>query len=141
MEWAAENCGEGGAAANQTFNITNGDTAAWEGIYPTIAAHFGMEMGAPAEGWSRDYLAKWSQVTTAHPSLTSSRALAAHLCGLGQVPAHAAAWERVVEKHGLKPYTLDEFVNQSWDLCDMLLGGSNRKSGGSSSRPDDPYVK
>ena len=49
MEWAAENCGEGGAAANQTFNITNGDTAAWEGIYPTIAAHFGMEMGEPAE--------------------------------------------------------------------------------------------
>ena len=58
-----------------------------------------------------------------------------------QVPEHAAAWERVVEKHGLKPYTLDEFVNQSWDLCDMLLGGSNRKSGGSSSRPDDPYSK
>ena len=65
MEWAAENCGEGGAAANQTFNITNGDTAAWEGIYPTIAAHFGMEMGEPAEDWSRDYLAKWAQVTTA----------------------------------------------------------------------------
>ena len=63
------------------------------------------------------------------------------MCGPGQVPEHAAAWERVVEKHGLKPYTLDEFVNQSWDLCDMLLGGPNRKSGGSSSRPDDPYLR
>ena len=43
------------------------------------------------------------------------------------MPEHAAAWERVVEKHGLKPYTLDEFVNQSWDLCDMLLGGGSRQ--------------
>ena len=39
----------GAPAANQTFNITNGDTAVWQGVYPSIAAHFGMAMGVAVE--------------------------------------------------------------------------------------------
>ena len=40
-----------------------GDTAAWQGVYPSIAAHFGMEMGTQAEDYSPGYLARWSKVT------------------------------------------------------------------------------
>ena len=101
LEWAAENCGEGGAAANQTFNITNGDTAAWEGIYPTIAAHFGMEMGEPAEDWSRDYLAKWSQVATTRrpPPWLSLLLLVPVLdCGPSCVYGRSRSTQRRVER-------------------------------------------
>ena len=74
-----------------------------------------MEMGAQAEGYSLGYLARWSKV-----------------------PEHAEAWDRIVKRHGLVPYTLDEFVNQSWDLADMLFAGPKAPRAGS--KNPDPYA-
>jgi nucleoside-diphosphate-sugar epimerase len=44
MEWAAATP----ACRNETFNITNGDVFAWEGVWPTIADALGMQLGRPS---------------------------------------------------------------------------------------------
>ena len=33
------------AAANQTFNVTNGDVFLWQDLFPLVARRFGMELG------------------------------------------------------------------------------------------------
>lgn len=34
-------------AANETYNVVNGDMLNWHDLWPTLAAHFGMVMGSP----------------------------------------------------------------------------------------------
>jgi hypothetical protein len=41
--WAANE----DAAADQTFNISNGDVLLWERLWPRVAEHFDMPLGAP----------------------------------------------------------------------------------------------
>lgn len=37
-------------AANNVFNLVNGDTVSWEEIWPQLGAYFGMPIAAPANG-------------------------------------------------------------------------------------------
>ena len=62
------------ACANQAFNVTNGGMFRWCNLWPRMAEFFGMELG---------------------PVQTVT--LAEHMADKGPV------WERVVERHGLKP--------------------------------------
>ncbi len=80
------------AAANQTFNVTNGDVFTWENLWPVIARAFRMEVGRP------------------HP-MPLSRIM----------PGRAAAWQAIVARHGLRPLSLDRLVGASWQFADFAF--------------------
>jgi nucleoside-diphosphate-sugar epimerase len=92
MEWA----GTHPNAANQIFNITNGDIYVWENVWPKIAELFGMEIGPP------------------HP-FSLARVM----------PENEPIWDRVVHKHGLVPTAYKDIV-PSWQFADFLLGYGQR---------------
>lgn len=80
------------AAANQTFNVTNGDVFLWQDLFPVVARVFGMEQGPP------------------HPM-----PLPAIMADKG------AVWDRIVERHGLLPYRLDGLIGSSWQFADFAF--------------------
>jgi nucleoside-diphosphate-sugar epimerase len=88
FEWAAL----APAAANETFNVTNGDVFAWREVWPALAAAYGMDQG-PDEPLR----------------------LAAYL------PDRSALWDRVVDRHGLRPLSLLQFLGESHHYADALL--------------------
>ncbi|MEL6964796.1 MAG: SDR family oxidoreductase [Pseudomonadota bacterium] len=57
-------------AANQPFNITNGDIFRWESMWPTFADYFGMDLGEPQRIdlplMMADKAALWSQLVNEH---------------------------------------------------------------------------
>jgi hypothetical protein len=61
-------------AANQAFNITNGDIFRWRYMWQHFAAYFGMEAGPPLGISLAETMAE-----------------------------HEPVWDRIVEKHGLVP--------------------------------------
>lgn len=83
--------GEEPRAAGEIYNITNGDCFSWPTVWPLIARHFGMEPGA------------------AH-----SFSLASVMADKGPV------WDRIVRKHGLRPYRYAEVV-ANWQFLDFTL--------------------
>ena len=80
------------AAIGETFNITNGDVYAWREVWPALAAAFGMNQG-PDE----------------------TQPLAPFLA------AHAAVWDQIVERHGLRPIPLPSLLGESHHYIDALL--------------------
>ena len=76
--------------ANQAFNITNGDLIRWEHVWPWLAKFFGMDLGIPR-----------------HISLVRFMA------------DKAPVWDRLVAKHGLKPYRYDEIA--AWGYADAVF--------------------
>ncbi len=73
------------AAANNAFNITNGDLFRWAHVWPRIADFFDMEAGDPAPVKISDAMSD-----------------------------KGALWDRMVSEHGLKPYKLHEIVNWAY---------------------------
>jgi nucleoside-diphosphate-sugar epimerase len=88
LAWAAE----APAAADQIFNITNGDVFVWENVWPAIAGALGLE---PASG----------------DEVRLSRFL----------PDHADVWDHIREKHGLKAPPMDRLVGESHHYADFLF--------------------
>ena len=86
--WAAT----ASSAANETFNITNGDVFAWSEVWPAIAGALGMETG-PAEP------------TRIAPLLAES----------------GDAWARLAAKHNLRPTPLTDLLGESHHYADALL--------------------
>lgn len=68
-------------AANQSFNVVNGDTPRWSALWPRFAAWFGLEPGAPRKIILEQYMADKGPV-----------------------------WDRIVAKHGLRRTRLDTLV-------------------------------
>jgi nucleoside-diphosphate-sugar epimerase len=62
------------AFAGRAYNVNNGDVFRWRGIWPRLAAWFGLEPGAPTGGSLADVL-----------------------------ESGAPAWERIAARHGLRP--------------------------------------
>ncbi|WP_338465565.1 SDR family oxidoreductase [Novosphingobium sp. ZN18A2] len=87
--WAAE----APQAADETFNVTNGDVFTWEGVWPAIAAALKME------------------ATYAEPF-----SIAQYLMD------HADVWDRIVEREGLLPLSLPQLVGESHHYADLLFG-------------------
>ncbi|WP_425374306.1 SDR family oxidoreductase [Lichenihabitans psoromatis] len=81
------------SAYNQAFNIVNGDVFRWRRLWGTIAAYFGVSV-APYPG---------------HPTPLAE-----------QMAGEDATWDRIVEKHGLRPYRLKTLA--SWWHTDADLG-------------------
>ena len=93
LAWAAGSP----AAADQTFNITNGDVFVWENVWPTIARTLGLE-----------------------PAFGQPPRLSAFL------PEHAEVWDRVVAKHGLAAPPMARLVGESHHYADMLFAAGVR---------------
>ena len=77
------------SCANQAFNITNGDYDRWENIWSDLAREFGLEPG-PVQ------------------TISLSRFMA----------DKEPLWSSIRERHGLKPYRMDELVN--WKFADWV---------------------
>ena len=83
-QWAFE-CS---SSANEIFNLTNGDVFSWRGIWSTIAASLGMEVGADAPASLAEML-----------------------------PVFRLAWKEIVRRYHLRaPADVDTFVGQSLTL-------------------------
>jgi nucleoside-diphosphate-sugar epimerase len=80
------------AAGNQIFNVANGDVLTWRGLWPVVAKAFGMEQGAP------------------HPM-----SLPAIMVDKEPV------WQRIVGRHGLQRYSLQDLVGSSWQFADFAF--------------------
>ena len=89
---AAEFAGTHEIAANETYNVVNGDALVWQDIWGSIAQRFGMDVGGalPTE-------------------LTST------------MPTQEAAWARIVTKHDLRAFTLAQLIGSSWQFTDRAL--------------------
>jgi len=84
MLWATD----ADAAANQTFNVSNGDVLVWENLWPAVARHFGIPPGEPAPRSVAGYLAghadRWRELAEAnHLAVADLHAL------LGDSPIYA----------------------------------------------------
>ena len=88
--------GESPNARNTIFNVTNGDVFVFAHFWRRIAAHFAMPTDVP------------------HP----------HSLARSMVDKEAV-WQRIVERHGLKPTTLAELV-PSWSFIDYSMGYGSR---------------
>ncbi|GAC1339120.1 MAG: NAD-dependent epimerase/dehydratase family protein [Acetobacteraceae bacterium] len=88
IAWA----GETEAAADQTFNVTNGDVLVWQNLWPVIARQFGMPVGLP------------------HPMPLATI-----------MPGHEPTWAEIVRRHGLAPTTLNGLVGSSWQFADFAF--------------------
>ena len=90
---AAEFAASFEVAANETYNVVNGDMLVWQDLWPSIARRFGIEPGE-------------------HRPTELARAM----------PALEATWARVVERHGLQPLRLEQLIGSSWQFTDRALG-------------------
>jgi nucleoside-diphosphate-sugar epimerase len=88
IAWAAEAPG----AANETFNITNGDVFVWQNIWLVVARCFDMDVGLP------------------HPMPLAMI-----------MPGKAEVWDALVRNHGLVANTLDGLVGSSWQFADFAF--------------------
>jgi nucleoside-diphosphate-sugar epimerase len=77
MVWAATS----DAAANEAFNITNGDLARWEHLWPQLVAFFDMDAAPPL-----------------------------HMPLVRFMADKGPLWDRIVERYHLKPYTFAEIA-------------------------------
>jgi nucleoside-diphosphate-sugar epimerase len=77
--------------ANEAFNITNGDYFRWVHLWPKLAGVFEMPLAEP-----------------------QTISLTQHMADKGPL------WDRMVEKHGLKPYRFDEIA--AWPFADYVFG-------------------
>jgi nucleoside-diphosphate-sugar epimerase len=93
---AMEWVGTTAIARDQIYNITNGDVYIWQHLWPRVADLFNMEHAAPQP-------------------MSLNRVM----------PQNADVWDRVVTRHGLLPYALDQIV-PAWSFADFLFGHGQR---------------
>lgn len=79
-------------AANETYNVLNGDMLVWQDIWASIGQRFGLEAGS-------------------HMPLSLTNTM----------PGRDPVWRRVVERHGLKNLSLEQMVGSSWQFTDRAL--------------------
>jgi len=79
--WAAR----ADAAANQAFNVANGDAARWRNTWPVIAQSLGMAVAEPKTLPLADVM-----------------------------PDQQAVWDRIAERHGLRRIDITKIVNWAW---------------------------
>ncbi len=89
---AAAFCATHEIAADETYNLVNGDMLVWQDLWPVLADHFGMAVGPP-----------------------TPMSLAA------EMPAWSPTWQAIVARHGLQPLSLDALVGSSWQFADRSL--------------------
>lgn len=88
MVWAAQSP----KAANEAFNITNGDVFEWRNVWPAMAETLGIETGSDKPTSVAAYLKQ-----------------------------NADVWERIVAKYGLRLRSLQELVGQGDQHADFAF--------------------
>ncbi|MCC5872566.1 MAG: SDR family oxidoreductase [Gammaproteobacteria bacterium] len=91
MAWAGDDTGRD-AAANEIFNVTNGDVFVWREVWPAIADAFGMAVGEERP-----------------------RSMASAL------PEQAGDWDAVRDRYRLRAPELSAFVGESHHYMDFTL--------------------
>lgn len=86
------------AAAGQHFNLTNGEVFAWPDLWPVLADALGVEPGPPDPLPLAEFL-----------------------------PAKAAAWDRIVARHGLRPIAMPDLLGESHHYADMAFAYGRTK--------------
>jgi nucleoside-diphosphate-sugar epimerase len=89
---AVEFCMTHEVAANETYNVVNGDALLWQDLWGSVARHFDMSVGDP------------------RPMRLSE-----------SMPAHEPTWTRIVARHGLRPVGLAEMIGSSWQFTDRAF--------------------
>jgi nucleoside-diphosphate-sugar epimerase len=79
-------------AANETFNITNGDVFAWSEVWPALAKALGMEHGP-------------DETQRLGPYILDREGM----------------WRRIVARHGLRDIPLERLLGESHHYADALL--------------------
>ncbi|MEZ5257824.1 MAG: hypothetical protein R2705_13290 [Ilumatobacteraceae bacterium] len=88
MSWAANEP----AAANETFNITNGEVFEFRDMWPALARTLGVEVGPDEPLSIAEYL-----------------------------PPRAEVWDRIVREHDLRPVALPELLGESHHYADVCF--------------------
>ena len=96
IAWA----GDSPRAANEIFNVTNGDVFEWPNVWPAIAEALGFQAGD-------------------HVPLSLDR----------EVRPQERAWAEVRAKYGLRSGTLKEFVGLSFEYADYTMGHGRDRPG------------
>jgi len=134
-------------AANQGFNVTNGDTESWQNLWPSIAERYGAKIpvamfpGADFSGGKKDQ--QYKDCESVHIVLPTSPPIIEHATKMGlqglfegedrhsvvhqqidttkwaQRPEVVKKWEELRDKFGLDQSTWD---NATWGFLTFLLG-------------------
>lgn len=88
MVWAAQSP----KAANEAFNINNGDVFEWRNVWPALARTLGVETGPDMPTRVADYLKE-----------------------------NAHVWDRIVARHGLRSGNLQELIGQGDQHADFAF--------------------
>jgi nucleoside-diphosphate-sugar epimerase len=92
--------GESQKAANEIFNVTNGDVFVWPNVWPAIAAALGFPAGA-------------------HVPLSLDE----------EIRPREAEWAEIRARHGLVSGTLKDFVGLSFEYVDYTMGYGRTQPG------------
>ena len=118
-------------AANQAFNVVNGDVETWSSLWPRLAARYGLtvppdQFARPAPDASDVPLAENPPIALMAKSLglqgrtPQSRVEATvDLTRWSQKPEVKAAWARLAEREGLEK---DAFEKSTWAFAGFVLG-------------------
>jgi hypothetical protein len=79
-------------AAGETYNVVNGDVFVWQDFWPSLAKHFGMELGDP------------------QPMNLAER-----------MPRLAGVWDELVRERGLEKLGMAEVIGQAWQFADYAF--------------------
>jgi nucleoside-diphosphate-sugar epimerase len=79
-------------AANETYNVVNGDMLVWHDIWASIADLFNMKTGA-------DEIVELTKV----------------------MPTHEAIWARIVKREALRSLSLHQLIGSSWQFTDRAF--------------------
>lgn len=85
-------CATSPAAAGQHFNCTNGDVFEWRNLWPAMAKVLGVKVGPDKPRSMAEYL-----------------------------PAKSAVWDRIVQKHKLRPVKMSELLGESHHYADFCF--------------------
>jgi nucleoside-diphosphate-sugar epimerase len=80
------------AAAGETFNLTNGEVFDWRNLWPAIAEVLGVEVGPDSPLSMAEFL-----------------------------PEKAGVWEKIVERHKLRPIGMRELLGESHYYADFCF--------------------
>ena len=93
LEWATK----AATARNEIFNVTNGESITFPGLWPTLAGHFGMQMGEPDPQRLQEIM-----------------------------PTKAHIWEQIAKENQLRPVPYEKLVGPSWQFADFnFAAGKN----------------
>jgi len=92
--------GESPKAANEIFNVTNGDVFVWPNVWPAIAEALGFAAGG-------------------HVPLSLDK----------EIRPREADWAEIRRAHGLAAGTLEEFVGLSFEYADYTMGHGRTQPG------------